>query len=359
MDQKCFMHAPERIHLLPPAPATTIHDRRSFSLGREISFFDMNGARDIVLLDGGTSLELLSRSQNKAPRHWSAEYLLTEPSLVRDVHLDYIRAGAKVITTNTYSSTFTRMAMVNAEGEVPRLTRVACELAREAREMADKDGEGVLIAGCLPPLNGTYRPDRVREFDVNLAEYRRLTELLSPHVDLFLCETMSTGEEARAAALAASETGKPVWVAWSLKDQHPTLRSGETIAEAAAMLDDLKISAALANCSPPELVSKAVPALVETGLPAGGYANAFAFIPLTFAPGRTKEQLTTRRDLGPARYAAFAMDWVAKGASIVGGCCEVGPDHIALIRDHLRAGGHRIVASPTDPPPEPAFGKRA
>ncbi len=304
----------------------------------------MSTPRDIILLDGGMSLELSSRSSNKTPRHWSAEYLLTEPDLVRDVHLDYIRAGAKVITTNTYSSTFTRMAMVHAETEVPRMQRFACQLAREARDQAGADGEDVLIAGSLPPLNGTYRPDRVRAFDINLAEYRRLVELQAPHVDLFLCETMSTGEEALSAARAASESGMPVWVAWSVQDRSPRLRSGETIEEAAAMLDRLGVSAVLANCSSPESIGQGIPELVATGLPCGGYANAFTFIPLAYTPGKTREQLTTREDLGPEVYARHVMKWVSDGASIVGGCCEVGPRHIAALRDSLLHEGFRITS---------------
>jgi S-methylmethionine-dependent homocysteine/selenocysteine methylase len=304
----------------------------------------MPAPRDIILLDGGTSLELSARSANKAPRHWSAEYLLSEPDLVQQVHLDYIRAGAKLITTNTYSSTFTRMAMVQAQSEVPAMQRIACTLARQARDEAGPQGADVLIAGCLPPLNGTYRPDRVRAYEINLEEYRRLVELQAPHVDLFLCETMSTGEEARSAAQAASETGKPVWVSWSLQDRAPLLRSGETITEAAAMLDRLSVAALLVNCSPPEAIGPAMDELVTTGKPVGGYANAFTFIPLTFTPGKTREQLTTRQDLGPALYARHGLDWVSKGASIVGGCCEVGPAHIAALRDRLMAEGYRITS---------------
>lgn len=290
------------------------------------------------------SLELSQRSANKAPRRWSAEYLVEEPDLVREVHADYIRAGATVITTNTYSSTFTRMAMVNAESEVPRMQRVACELALEARDEVGSSGSDVLIAGGLPPLNGTYRPDRVRAFDINLAEYRRLVELQVPYVDLFLCETMSTGEEALSAAQAACETGKPVWVSWSLHDDAPRLRSGETIEEAAAMLDKLDISALLANCSSPESIGRAMDELVATGLPCGGYANAFTFIPLTYTPGKTREQLTTRQDLGPEIYARHVLDWVRQGASIVGGCCEVGPRHIGAVRDALLQNGYHITS---------------
>lgn len=298
----------------------------------------------VVLLDGGTSLELLARSTNKAPRLWSTEYLIAEPDLVRDVHLDYIRAGAKVVTVNSYSSTFTRMAMVDAVERVPALQKLACDLAAAARDKAGAAGTDVAIAGCLPPLNGTYRPDRVRDFATNLAEYRRIAALQAPGVDLFLCETMSTAEEARAAATAAAEHGKPVWVGWSLMDDAPWLRSGERIGAAVAALRGVGVSAVLANCAPPESVTAAIPELVATGLHAGGYANGFTRIPSTYLPGRTKEQLQTRTDLDPDSYAAFALRWVEDGATIVGGCCEVGPAHIARLREALVEAGHVIVA---------------
>lgn len=302
--------------------------------------------RNVVLLDGGMGQELLNRSSNQAPRHWSAEYLITEPGLVEAVHREYIRAGARVLTINTYSATYTRMSMVDAAHRVPELQEKACRIAVAAREKEVATGADVAIAGCLPPLNGSYRPDRVRPFEVNLGEYRRLARLQGPFVDLYICETMSSAEEARAAATAAAETGKPVWVAWSLEDHGSRLlRSGETIAQAFAALANLPVSAVLANCTHPESVGAAIGDLAATGLPFGGYANGFTAIPATFLPGKTREQLTARRDLGPAAYAAFALDWVTRGASIVGGCCEVGPAHIDHLRNELLRAGHRIVGT--------------
>ena len=297
----------------------------------------------ITLLDGGTSLELQNRSANKAPRHWSAEYLMSEPDLVRQVHLDYILAGAKVITVNSYSSTFTRMEMVGAADKVPELQRIACELALEARDKAGSAGADVAIAGCIPPLNGSYRPDRVRDFKTNHEEYGRLGELQNPHVDLFICETMSTAEEGRAAAAAMEPFGKPIWVGWSLMDSGPWLRSSESVATAARVLSGLRIDAVLANCCAPESITLSMPALVATGFATGGYANGFSKIPETFLPGNTKEQLKSRNDLDPAAYAAFALKWVEQGATIVGGCCEVGPAHIAHLRDELLAAGYEIA----------------
>jgi S-methylmethionine-dependent homocysteine/selenocysteine methylase len=305
---------------------------------------DVAGDREIALIDGGTSLELLRRSTNKTPRHWSAEYLVTEPELVRQVHLDYIEAGARVITVNAYSATFTRMALVDAADRVPQLQRLACELALSAREAAGARGAGVRIAGCIPPLNGTYRPDRVRDHAANAQEYARLAALQAPHVDLFLCETMSTAQEAHAAVSAVAPFGKPVWVSWTLQDRGPRLRSGESLAEAAQALTGLPVQAVLVNCCPPESISLALPELLATGLPAGGYANGFVEIPQDFLPGRTREQLATRQDLGPEAYARWALEWVAAGARIVGGCCEVGPAHIALLSHALQDAGWQITS---------------
>lgn len=331
------MHGPGNFVLRATGPLRMIGASRGTALSE-------SELASIVLMDGGTSLELLARSANKAPRLWSAEYLLSEPDLVRSVHADYIAAGATVVTTNTYSASFTRMSMVMEQARVPQLQRLACELAKSARDAAGQRGAGVAIAGCLPPLNGTYRPDRVRDFASNREEYERLAELQAPHVDLFLCETMSTAEEARAAAAAVAPFGKPVWIAWSLSDDGPALRSGESVAQARAALGGLPVAAVLANCCPPESISRAMPGLVASGLPAGGYANGFVRIPGTFLPGRTREQLETRKDLDPEAYAGFAMDWIEAGARIVGGCCEVGPAHVALMRERIEAGGHRIVA---------------
>jgi S-methylmethionine-dependent homocysteine/selenocysteine methylase len=304
---------------------------------------------DIILLEGGTGQELLNRSANKSPRHWSAEYLLTEPDLVRAVHRDYIEAGARVITVNAYAASFTRMALLGEADRVPDLQRLACELALAARDDAGAAGHDVAIAGCLPPLNGTYRPDRVRQFEENLAEYRRLAALQAPHVDLFRCETLSTAQEARAAAVAAAETGRPVWVSWTLDDAGSVgLRSGESITEANAALSGIGVAAVLANCTSPEAIGAAMAELVATGLPTGGYANGFMPIPRSFLPGRTLAQVAARRDLDPAAYARFAMDWVSAGATIIGGCCETGPTHIACLRDQLIAGGYRIVSPLTN-----------
>lgn len=303
--------------------------------------------KPIVLLDGGMGMELLHRSNNKTPKSWSAQYLMDEPELVTKIHGEYIAAGASTVTINAYSATFTRLSRVNTQDRVPELQRIACELALAARDAAGERGATVKVAGCLPPLNGSYRPDRVMPYDQILEEYQRLAAFQSPYVDAFICETMSTAEEAKAAATAATATGKPVMVGVTLGENASSkLRSGESIADVMAALKGLKVSAILANCAPPESISAAMPDLVATELPAGGYANAFTPVPEDYMPGKTLYTLSARRDLDAAAYTRFALDWIDKGAAIVGGCCEVGPAYIRHLHDTLVAKGHEIISLP-------------
>jgi S-methylmethionine-dependent homocysteine/selenocysteine methylase len=85
-------------------------------------------------------------------------------------------------------------------------------------------------------------------------------------------------------------------------------------------------------------------AFAAFGLPFGAYANGFTHISGNFLKNApTVKELTHRHDLTPEKYTEFAMGWVAQGATIVGGCCEVGPAHIRHLADALRTAGHQIA----------------
>jgi S-methylmethionine-dependent homocysteine/selenocysteine methylase len=292
----------------------------------------------IILTDGGMGQELLRRSQSPPTPLWSARVLIDEPELVFDLHVEFIEAGARVITVNSYAATPERLAREGEADLFEPLQRRAIELAESARERA-RPGDGVLITGCLPPLFGSYHPALTISFDETLDIYRRIVAEQAERVDVMLCETMASAEEARAAATAAAESGKPVWVSWTLADEGPPrLRSGETLAAAAEALAGIPVAARLVNCSRPEAVAAALPELAALGGTFGAYANAFAAVG-ALEHGGTVDVLSARDDLGPAAYADCAMGWVAGGATIVGGCCEVGPAHIAALRDRLEAAG--------------------
>ncbi|MBT4090709.1 MAG: homocysteine S-methyltransferase family protein [Deltaproteobacteria bacterium] len=288
-----------------------------------------------VLLDGGMGRELRFRGVDTLKPSWSASALLTTPEIVQQIHSDYISAGADVISTNTYGVIRSDLFKEGLEDRFVQLNQIACELAKKARDLADHP---VFIAGSLPPLKGSFRPDLVGEIAELEPLYREQAELLAPHVDLLLCETMSTGAEAKAAVTAACQTGKPVWVAWTLHEDHSgRLRSGETIAEAAAALKDLPISGALVNCCSPESITMAMPALTSTGFDfVGGYANTFQSIPESWTldgGDETDGIIDLRADLDPMEYRQHAADWLKAGATVVGGCCGTRPAHIAEIHN--------------------------
>ncbi|MDZ7788600.1 MAG: homocysteine S-methyltransferase family protein [Halofilum sp. (in: g-proteobacteria)] len=294
-----------------------------------------------LLLDGGMGQELAARGLSTTSGLWSAHALLSEPDTVLAVHRDFIDAGADVISTNTYATTRRRLDDGGEGEKFEALNRRAGELARQARSHA---GREVLIAGSLPPIHGSYRPDRVRPVAELEPLYHEQAALLAEYVDVLLCETMSTASEALAAARGAAATGSPVWVAWTVADDGSgRLRSGESIADALAALADVPVSAVLLNCSMPESIDAALPGLARAGMPYGAYANGFTAIAAGDDVADGADVPDARTDMDPTRYAGRVERWLDAGASIVGGCCEVGPEHIARLRamidDRPKASG--------------------
>ena len=308
----------------------------------------------ITLLDGGMGQELVARSSRPAGPLWSAEVMMHEPEIVAAAHRDFLAAGATVITLNAYSATPERLARVMGAGEAEErfkaLQRRAIEIARAAREEAP---HRAAVAGCLPPLVASYHAEVTPGFEACLATHERIAAIQGPHCDLLLAETMSSIREARAAVRAMREARRPAWVALSVDDADGTrLRSGEALGDALAAVMGEGPDAVLLNCSRPEAITRGLGLLADAGMPFGAYANGFTHA-AELEVGGTVEGMGVRTDLGPEAYADHAMGWVERGAAIVGGCCEVGPAHIAALHARLRAAGHEVVA------PKPGGGHRA
>ncbi|MGB0844813.1 MAG: homocysteine S-methyltransferase family protein, partial [Alphaproteobacteria bacterium] len=279
--------------------------------------------KNVVLLDGGMGQELLKRSAQAPHPMWSAKVLMDEPDIVEAVHMDYINAGANVITLNAYSATPERLARDSGQPEKADelfeiLQQRAIELAHSARSKS-KAAHDVRIAGSIPPLNGSYKPEHAPKPEVMLETYRRVVALQRDAVDVLMCETMSGIGEAVAATTAALESGLPVWLAFSLSDKldagEPRLRSGEPLSDALAAVFKLDIDALMLNCSVPEAISAALPTLLSANGLAGAYANGFTGIS-ALELGGTVDGLQAREDLGPEAYAQVAMEWVSQGVRI-------------------------------------------
>ncbi len=295
---------------------------------------------DITLLDGGMGQELVARSGDEPTPLWATRVMLDHPGLVRDIHADYFAAGATIATTNTYAIHHDRLARFGLD---PMFHALHLRSLAEAHEARAAHGTG-RIAGSLGPLQASYRPDLTEPVADAAPKYAEIARLLGPHVDLILIETAASVEAAEGAVIGAQAAGKPVWLSISVDDRDGTkLRSGEAVADIARLLVH-PIAALLTNCSVPEAMADALAALKPMGRPFGAYANGFTHISGNFlkdAP--TVRDLTHRHDLTPEKYADFALGWVAQGATIVGGCCEVGPAHIRQLAQRLRAEGHWIV----------------
>ena len=295
-----------------------------------------------TILDGGMSRELMRVGAPFRQPEWSALALMLAPETVTEAHRRFTAAGADVITTNSYALVPFHIGAEKFEADGRNLADLAGRLARQAAGTA---AQQVRVAGSLPPLFGSYRPDLFDEARAPTI-IRPLIAGLSPHVDLWLAETQSSLAEVRCARRVVQEMlpgdTRPFWASFTLDDEiegltRPRLRSGECVAAAVSAALDLGVDAVLFNCSQPEIMAGAVDAAqavrlarrdgAGAGTLIGVYANAF--VPQKAAAAANEGLSDIRADLTPAAYARFALEWRKLGADIIGGCCGIGSEHIA------------------------------
>lgn len=295
----------------------------------------------ITLLDGGMGQELVARADRDPGPLWATRVMVDHPGLVKAIHDDYFDAGASVATTNTYNILHDRLTR---DGLDPLFHALHLRALAEAHEARARAGRGI-IAGSMGPLGESYRPDLTPPVAVSAPQYAEKARLMAAHVDVILIETMSSLDLARGALIGAQAAGRPVWLSVSVDDRDGTkLRSGEPVAGLREVLEAAPAAAVLANCSMPEAMEAALSVLKTLGLPFGAYANGFSQISgLPLPDDDEAPDYTHRHDLTPEKYADFALRWVAMGAALVGGCCEVGPAHIRHLAERLRAEGHQIA----------------
>ena len=295
-------------------------------------WLDRLRADEIVLLDGGTGSELQRRGVAMSPAAWSGVAAYTHKELLRDVHADYIRAGAEIITTNTFGTSRFVLESAGLGDEFSRVNAMAVEAAIEGRDMAATTS--VAIAGsisCLPPrLDVAAYPDETKERD----GYRELADVLAEGgVDLIALEMMEDTYHAVMAMEAALEIGLPVWLGVSCRfaDDGETLVGFDfpdtPLSEPLDAL--LPLGATVVNImhTDPEAVAPAIDELkTRWSGPFGVYPELGDFS----APNWQFTNLMSAEE-----FAQTAARWVGQGARLVGGCCGTTPDHIRALRDAL------------------------
>jgi S-methylmethionine-dependent homocysteine/selenocysteine methylase len=300
----------------------------------------------ITVLDGGMGRELARIGAPFRQPEWSALALMEGPDWVVEAHLNFANAGAEVITTNSYACVPFHIGVDGFAQRGRELATLSGELARKAANAArESTTREVLVAGSIPPVFGSYKPE-LFDKDAASAIASVLVASLVPNIDHWLVETISSITEAQVMLGVIREFGDPIafrprWVSFtladSLTDGSAQIRSGESISVAVAAIGG-EVEAMLFNCSQPEVmhaaITEAVGALGASGrsnVRIGVYANAF--IEVQSAPGQAANETLSvlREDLTPEKYAAFALEWIAAGATIVGGCCGITPQHIEAV----------------------------
>jgi S-methylmethionine-dependent homocysteine/selenocysteine methylase len=296
----------------------------------------------VTILDGGMGRELERSGAPFRQPEWSALALMEAPEHVGMAHAAFARHGAEIITTNSYAVVPFHIGQERFDAEGLRLADLAGSIARKTA-----DEFGIKVAGSLPPVLGSYRPDL---FDEKLARpiLEILIEGLSPYADIWLAETQSSLAEVTLVKQLLANDPRPLWLSFTLDDHHshdvmkgtekPALRSGQSITDATRHALSLGASALLFNCSQPEVMEAAVrearTAAGDGPLSIGVYANAFASEADDAEANETLHGI--RADLTPPLYLGWAKKWVDAGATMVGGCCGISPEHIGELARALK-----------------------
>jgi S-methylmethionine-dependent homocysteine/selenocysteine methylase len=285
---------------------------------------------ETLILDGAIGTEILRRNVT-----WADHQLADMPELNRNIHRDYIAAGAEIISTNSFQ--LCQRALFNhfrddahrkhvgardLDDRADRLLAASVHLAREAREQAQPK-RPVAIAACVTTLEWCFRPDLAPSAEQARTEYTQIFQVVKDAgADLVLLETVNSITEARVATEVAKSLGVPIWVSF-VPDQTGKLFTGETLEAAAAAVEAAGADAILVNCAPPPDIEAGLKELIgRTKLPVGAYPHIGRFDPPEW-------MFTT--EYPPAKYKEIAAGWKQMGATILGGCCGTTPDHIAAL----------------------------
>jgi homocysteine S-methyltransferase len=284
-----------------------------------------------IVVDGGLGTLLEARGNDLSSEMWSARLLADRPEEVRAAHRDYFDAGARVAISCSYQASFEGFARagIDRRGAVSLLTR-SVRLAAEARDDAGHDVPGVRrwVAASVGPYGAAladgseYRGD----YGLGVPELRawhrdRLRVLADAGADMLAIETIPCLREVEALVAEVDALNLPAWLCVTVAGG--ALRSGEDLRETFALAaSGARIAAVGINCSSPLEVAAAVRAARDvTDKPIVAYPNS-----------GERWDAVQRRWYGSPRFDAdLVRAWLDAGATLVGGCCRVGPGEIAHI----------------------------
>ena len=294
---------------------------------------DKNIFKSLKILDGGMGQELLARGMKPNGTLWSANALMDKNyhKLLLDIHLDFVKAGAEVIVTTTFTTRKSRLKDNNVLDQFDYLNKKAGEIAYEVK----KTYPHVLIAGGLPPQNLTYESDNRDDKEIK-ENFTSQAGLLNPYVDFFYFDVLSSVREFKIAIESIKKFGKPYLLGAHISEGK-CLPSGEKISNIIKDIDHDKLLGLILSCVSPENFELNLNEIKSLDIPFGFKLNAF--VKTNPKPnytgaykksktGNPNEFLGVRKDLTPEKMFKFAKKFRDSGATIIGGCCETRPSHI-------------------------------
>ncbi|MEC8955589.1 MAG: homocysteine S-methyltransferase family protein, partial [Pseudomonadota bacterium] len=293
----------------------------------------------ITLIDGAMGTQIRARGYEVPSHHssiWSAQALMDNPHIVKEIHKDYISAGAEIITTNNYAVTQNLLERENLGHRLEELTSLSIDIAKEAKK---ESGKNIKIAASLPPLDTSYRPDLVGDITSIEKKYMEIVDIVKDRVDLIIIETMSSSMEASGALSACAKADIEVWLGYTLQGiRKNILPSGENLIDAINKVKHFNISAYVINCSSANITTEAIKLLSnEIDKPFGGYANSVNVNQIIDGDDEVDNaedlQVENQQLINAIDYSVIVKNWIDNGATIVGGCCGTSPEHIKKIND--------------------------
>ncbi len=281
-----------------------------------------------LLLDGPIGTELARRGVRLDPHLWSSRALIEHPDLVREIHRDYIAAGADIVTTNSFRTNPRAVNRSEYAGRAEHLTRRSVELAREAAlEFPERE---ILIAGSIAPVDDCYAPDLTpRRAELYSEHLQHIDNLLRAGADLLLLETMNTVAEASAASEAAATREIPFMVSVVTDRTGRKMLSGEPLEECVAELARFRPTAILTNCASPHATLEATRILAHTKAEAGAVWE-FGAYPNEGEPDPVLGYERVR-PVPLREFVDIAETMLRLGAGVIGGCCGTTPEHTAAL----------------------------
>ena len=299
-------------------------------------------AEEVIIGDGAMGTLLYSRG---VPLETNFEYLnLLRPELVRQVHEDYLRAGAQLLETNTFGASSTRLAAVGLEKKTRAINIAGARLAREAA------GPERFVAGSVGPL--TLPRGELREFapaEKEAVLHEQMEALAEGGADLFLLETFASLDDLELVAKVAAGLGLPVVAQMAYLEEGRT-RDGVAAEEVARRLSLTGVAVLGANCGsgPRDLLKVLARLAAVSDLPLSAFANSG--FP-QYVDGRFIYLAT------PEYFAGMGREMVQAGAALVGGCCGTTPEHIRALAEAVAglkpSRPPRPTAASAPPPAKP------